>query len=186
MNSQSLAPLHQNRLNHRTKILILANPTSGGYNANIIAKITTRLEAAGHEVDLHLTQRAGEIGELCSNLSTEVDTLVIAGGDGSINEAITGFQDKAVTTKLAVIPFGTANVLALELGLPKRVGAIADVILKQKTAPLHYGFVNGRPFILMASAGFDAEVVHERPARSQKAFWQIGLHSNSFPALLLT
>jgi len=145
------------------KVLIMANPTSGGYNADLLDQVRIRLEDLGCKTEIRLTRHAGEIGDLCSDPDLRVRTLVVAGGDGSINEALTGFQDHPEPPQLAVIPFGTANVLALELGLPRSAKAIAEMIFNGRTKPLHFGLANGRPFVLMASTGFDAEVVHAVP-----------------------
>ncbi|WP_209001145.1 YegS/Rv2252/BmrU family lipid kinase [Stappia sp. BW2] len=145
------------------KVLIIANPTSGGYNAELLDDVRNRLEDLGCKTEIRLTRRAGEIGDICSDPSLPVQTLVVAGGDGSVNEALTGFQNHPAPPQLGIIPFGTANVLALELGLPRTAKAIAALIRRGKTRQLHYGLANGRPFVLMASAGFDAEVVHAVP-----------------------
>lgn len=156
-----------------TRILIVANPTSGGYNPKKLSKIQGYLEEAGCDVTLHLTSRAGEIEDLASSQNLETDILVIAGGDGSINEALTGFQTNPSPPDLAVIPAGTANVLALELKLPKGAWAIARSILNRRRQPLHHGLANGHPFILMASAGFDAEVVHGLPLSLKRRFGKL-------------
>ena len=144
-------------------VLIMANPTAGGYRPKLLAKVQEKLQAGGCKVTLHLTSHAGEIGEVCADPKLAVGLLVIAGGDGSINEALAGFQSNPAPPDLAVIPFETANVLACELGLPRRSGAIAGAILRRRTKPLHAGLANGHPFVLMASSGFDAEVVHGIP-----------------------
>ncbi|ADZ71806.1 diacylglycerol/lipid kinase family protein [Polymorphum gilvum] len=145
------------------KVLIVANPTSGGYRPRFLDAVRAHLAAGGCEVEVRLTTRAGEIGEICADPRLAVGILAVAGGDGSVNEAITGFQSNPMPPDLAVIPFGTANVLAHELGLPTSAEGLARMMLRRKTAPLHYGLANGRPFVLMASAGFDAEVVHAVP-----------------------
>lgn len=145
------------------QVLILANPTSGGYRPDDLEEIRSLLEKAGVQVTLHLTTRAGEIGEVAANPRLSASVLAVAGGDGSVNEAVTGFQSNPNPPDLAVIPCGTANVLAHELGLPQKPAQIARAILGGKRTPLHVGFANGRPFILMASMGFDAEVVHGVP-----------------------
>lgn len=144
-------------------VLIMANPTAGGYRPDLLADVQARLEQAGCHVTLRLTSHSGEIGDVCANPQLAVNVLVIAGGDGSINEALAGFQTNPAPPDLAVIPSGTANVLAHELKLPTKAEAIADTILRHNTAPLHAGLANGHPFVLMASAGFDAEVVHAVP-----------------------
>jgi len=141
-------------------VLILANPTSGSFRPKLLEGIRNRLAEAGCNAVIRLTRRAGEIGETCADSKLAVNVLVVAGGDGSINEALTGFQTNPAAPDLAIIPFGTANVLARELKLPFGAEAIANMILQHQVAPLHLGLANGRPFVLMASAGFDAEVVH--------------------------
>ncbi|MFD1695271.1 diacylglycerol/lipid kinase family protein [Roseibium aestuarii] len=145
------------------RVLIVANPTSGGYDPRRLERIMTYLRNAECTVDLHLTSHAGEIESLAADPLLALDVLAIAGGDGSVNEALTGFQRNDAPPDLAVIPAGTANVLAHELGLPRRPLAIARSILAHRTRPLHFGLANGHPFVLMASAGFDAEVVHGVP-----------------------
>jgi YegS/Rv2252/BmrU family lipid kinase len=145
------------------KVLIIANPTSGGYKADLLDQVRIRLEDLGHRTEIRLTRHAGEIGDICADPDLHVTALVVAGGDGSINEALNGFMEHPAPPPLAIIPFGTANVLALELSLPRRARAIAQMISSGRTKPLHYGLANGRPFVLMTSAGFDAEVVHAVP-----------------------
>lgn len=145
------------------KILIVANPTAGGFNAPALDRVRNGLERAGYKVTLHLTSHAGEMGEICSAPTFDAGTLVIAGGDGSVNNALSGLQSQPKTPNLAIIPCGTANVLAHELRLPKKPKKIIDMLTAGKTVPLHAGLANGHPFVLMASSGFDAEVVHAIP-----------------------
>lgn len=154
-------------------ILVIANPTAGGFNAKTLEDIATRLRAGGHRVQVQLTRRAGEIGTTCADPALKADVVVIAGGDGSVNEAITGFGDRPDPPALAVIPFGTANVLARELKLPFKPERISEMILSGRSKPLHYGLANGHPFVLMASAGFDAEVVHAIPLDLKRRFGKL-------------
>ena len=152
------------------KVLIVANPTAGGYRTDLLEQVREGLAAAGFDAVLHLTTHAGEIGEICKSPDFDASLLVIAGGDGSVNDALAGLQDNPLPPTLAVIPFGTANVLALELKLPKRAEDIVRMIVAGRTTPLHSGTANGHPFVLMASSGFDAEVVHGLPL-SLKRRW---------------
>ncbi len=144
-------------------MLVLANPTAGGYRRDTLDTLAAELTRRGIAVTVHLTRRAGEIADLCARPDASVATIVVAGGDGSVNEAIAGFEKVAAPPALAVVPFGTANVLAHELRLPFDATALAGVIGRRRTRPLYYGLANGRPFVLMVSAGFDAAVVHTVP-----------------------
>ncbi|WP_208999863.1 diacylglycerol/lipid kinase family protein [Stappia sediminis] len=155
------------------RILIIANPTAGGFNARTLEEIAEKLRTGGHHVHIQLTRRAGEIGATCAGPTLKADVVVIAGGDGSINEAITGFGERADPPALAVVPFGTANVLAQELKLPFKPARIAEMILADRRKPLHYGLANGHPFVLMASAGVDAQVVHAIPLDLKRRFGKL-------------
>lgn len=155
------------------EILILANPTAGTFDAALLEKVCRLLADKGRPVRLHLTQRAGEIGTICADASVTAATVVVAGGDGSVNEALGGILRRPTPPALAVIPFGTANVLAQELRLPFKAAAIAAMILGGRRVPLHHGLANGRPFVLMASAGFDAEVVHAVPLALKRRFGKL-------------
>lgn len=147
----------------RSGVLVLANPTAGGFRRETLDTLSAELTRRGIPVTVHLTRRAGEIADLCSRPDAAIGTIVVAGGDGSVNEAIGGFERVATPPALAVVPFGTANVLAHELRLPFDAVELAGVIGRRRTRPLYYGLANGRPFVLMVSAGFDAAVVHTVP-----------------------
>jgi len=155
------------------RILILANPTAGAFRRVKLDAVTRHLASAGHHVTVQLTRRAGDIRETCQTLPDRFDLVVIAGGDGSVNEALAGFQRVTAPPDLAVIPFGTANVLALELKLPRRAKALAAMISTGRTMPLHFGEANGHPFVLVVSAGYDAAVVHGLPLGLKRRFGKL-------------
>lgn len=154
-------------------ILIVANPTAGGFRRSRLERLTIRLAEAGARARLMLTHHAGEIGEICARPPPGVDTIAVAGGDGSINEAVSGLTTLARPPALAIVPAGTANVLAWDLGIPRAPDRLARLILAGRTAPLHHGLANGRPFVLMASAGFDAAVVHAVPLALKRRFGKL-------------
>ena len=83
--------------------------------------------------------------------------MVVAGGDGTANEAANGLL-AAGGGRLALIPLGTANVLAAELGIDGLDGAAAAVAAGRALG-YRPGLANGRGFLMMAGAGFDAHVV---------------------------
>ena len=137
---------------------IVANPTAGHHEKKAIASIAQRLRDAGREVEIVETDRTGSLREFAR--TCDARTLLVAGGDGSVNEAVTGLLERAEPRPvLGIIPQGTANILGAELGLPGDVEGLVDVFLNFRLGRLHLGLANGRPFVLMASVGFDAEVV---------------------------
>ncbi|WP_181705899.1 diacylglycerol/lipid kinase family protein [Chthonobacter rhizosphaerae] len=143
------------------RVLVVANPIAGGFRYKALERYAARLDTLGVRVTVWLTRYAGNLTEIAEELDPGVDTLVVGGGDGSINEAVTGLLRRPhPAPALGVLPFGTANVLAHELALPFRPEAMADATVARRLAPLHLGRIGDRPFILMVSAGFDGDVVH--------------------------
>jgi diacylglycerol kinase family enzyme len=86
-----------------------------------------------------------------------VDAVVAAGGDGTINEVANALTGGPLP--LGIIPLGTANVLAMELGIGPTAEAAAAAIAGGQCLTISPGLVNGRQFLLMAGVGVDAEVV---------------------------
>jgi YegS/Rv2252/BmrU family lipid kinase len=83
--------------------------------------------------------------------------VAACGGDGTVNEVINGLTGRNLA--LAVIPLGTANVLAEEIGLARDPAKIAATLAHGPIRTVHVGRANGRRFTMMAGIGFDAVVV---------------------------
>ncbi len=146
------------------RIVILANPAAGRSNRASLSRLAAELSAPARQIEIVECAGPGDIGRLARQV--EADYLFVAGGDGSVNDVVAGLlaRDKPRPV-LGVIPQGTVNVLARELGLPNEPAALARAYLSNRRGKLHLGLANDRPFILMASAGLDARVVHAiRPA----------------------
>jgi diacylglycerol kinase (ATP) len=140
------------------RLLIIFNPTCGWRRRRRFAAVLSRLRARGCQATVLETAAPGDAERLAAAADPgRYDLLVVAGGDGTINEAINGLGDRRLP--LAILPLGTANVLAAELGLGADPDAIARTIVLGVARPVTVGIANGRRFVLMAGAGFDALVV---------------------------
>ncbi len=140
---------------------IILNPIAGARRSALLNAVVERLKQGGAEVTVELTERPGHATELARRAAErgQADVIVAAGGDGTINEVARGLLGQGVP--LAIIPLGTANVLAIELSLRPRAAEIADMLL---TGPAHLvgtGLVGGEIFLLMVGIGFDGVVVHD-------------------------
>lgn len=144
----------------RRFIHIILNPTAGRRKRGLLDDVVARLEAAGADVTVELTQAAGHATELAraAARSGKADVIVAAGGDGTINEVARGLLGQGVP--LGIVPLGTANVLAVEIGLPPRAEEIASMLLGGPAELIGTGLVQGKIFLLMAGIGFDGEIVH--------------------------
>lgn len=143
------------------RVHIIANPASGGGRGAAMAEAFRReLDARGEDVVLTVTKRAGDGESVAAH--SDAECLVSVGGDGTANEVLNGLDGRDVS--LAILPMGTANVVARELGLNAKPSRLADLIAHQTVRRVDVGVVNGRRFLLGAGAGLDAAVtkrVHE-------------------------
>ena len=145
---------------------MLFNPIAGRGRAVAVAgAIAARLEALGHAAVEHRSEHAGHISALAAEVAGAVDRVLVLGGDGSLREAAAGLLRLPADARpeLGVLPFGTGNVVARELGLPlDPVGAV-DVLAASASKPWDVGVARGEGgeesvFLAMAGAGFDAAI----------------------------
>lgn len=146
------------------RVLVVFNPTAGRRGGRLAA-ILAALEAQDCEVVLRKTAGPGDATRIARDESRGFDVLAVAGGDGTINEAANGLAELGPDAPaLAVLPFGTANVLAHEIGLGLDEARVARTVATGRTETVHLGTVSeprgtARRFLLMAGIGFDAAVV---------------------------
>jgi diacylglycerol kinase (ATP) len=169
---------------YRQPVLIY-NPAAGTFRRNpqrILQRTIDALERANAKPRLLPTQCAGDATALARRaIADGADLVVVMGGDGTINEAVNGMVHSAVP--LAVLPAGTANVVAMEMGLGGRPYKVAERIgslVERRVALGRLCNGNGsRYFLAMGGAGLDAKIVsdlHEGlKARTGKlAYWVAG------------
>jgi diacylglycerol kinase (ATP) len=131
---------------------------------------TTR--TAGHLVDVHVTFERGDARELARIASAKgPDVVVAAGGDGTLNEVVNGLD--GYDTPLGIIPLGTANDFATQIGIPRDARHAMDVILSSKPVRIDTASLNGRRFLNVSAAGVGAEVTAGTPARSKRRFGRL-------------
>ncbi|HFQ80303.1 MAG TPA: hypothetical protein ENK33_02880 [Desulfobacterales bacterium] len=138
------------------RLKFIANPAAGSHQAGIIERAAEYMRRQGAEVEVFLTEYAGHAGELAAD-TAGFERLVVAGGDGTINEVINGMMPEP--RPVAVIPMGTANVLALECALPEELAAQCALAVRGKPRLATLGRAGERYFLLMAGAGMDAAAV---------------------------
>jgi YegS/Rv2252/BmrU family lipid kinase len=147
-------------------MLIVYNPTAGRRRAQLLWRVLDVMAANGVHLDLAETRHAGHAVELARSAAARGTRLVVAaGGDGTIAEVANGLNGSPC--RLGVVPLGTANVLAHELGLPFAPRAVAAALAFGRTRCVWPGIATGaagsRVFVQMLGAGFDAQVVQKLP-----------------------
>jgi len=99
----------------------------------------------------------GDVERLAREAEADFEIIIAAGGDGTLNAVVNGLA--AAPRPVAVVPLGTVNVLAREIGLPRHSEQLAELIATGVAQPIWPGRVGSRMFLTMASSGFDAETV---------------------------
>ncbi|NOZ11567.1 MAG: diacylglycerol kinase family lipid kinase [Gammaproteobacteria bacterium] len=138
------------------RISVIFNPTAGGRRHQRLQAVIALLQGSGSEVMLQPTGRPGD-AESFARDAKDVDVIVAAGGDGTINEVANGLLGRDIP--LALLPMGTANVIAAEIGLGVAPQQIAETILWGAIQKISLGRIDGRVFIAMVGVGYDARVV---------------------------
>lgn len=138
------------------RILIQRNPTSGsGRGATELRKLIRELRAMRYRV--RLFARRENLDEFLSrpDVKATVTCLVAAGGDGTV----ASLAHRHSEYPIAVLPLGTENLVARHLKIPRCGRTVAEMIKQNKVKYFDTGFVNDQRFLVMVSAGVDAEVV---------------------------
>lgn len=144
------------------RVMILYNPIAGaGRAAEIAEALETPLGAAGHATTVAETSLAPP-EEWLDGALAEVDLLVVVGGDGAVRLA--SASAARTGTPIYHFPFGTENLFAREFGADRSEPRLVAAIERFEVRRVDVGEANGSPFLLMASVGFDAEVVHDLAA----------------------
>jgi YegS/Rv2252/BmrU family lipid kinase len=144
---------------HRATFLV--NPAARGVAKRLDADRAVRyLRKRGLDVDVRTPRSPEEMTREAARSAERGDGLLfVAGGDGSLRDAACGLMGS--DTALAPVPAGTVNVFARETGLPLGVRTAIDAHLAGRVVRIDLGRAGDRPFLLMASAGWDAEVVRQ-------------------------
>ena len=126
----------------------------------------------GHLVEVLPTFEAGDATMLASAAARRgVDVVAAAGGDGTVNEVVNGLDGYDVP--LGIIPVGTANDFARQVGIPADADHAMDVILQRKPKRLDTASLNGRRFLNVSTGGVGAEATAETPSEAKESLGAI-------------
>jgi YegS/Rv2252/BmrU family lipid kinase len=149
------------------RIAVILNPAARGERAQ---RLRARIEAFGEGAVLQATTCCGEAESLArAAVQDGFDTIVAAGGDGTVNEVVNGIAGTDVM--LGLLPLGTMNVFATELGLPVNdLEACWQIVQGNATRRVDLPSANGKHFVQLAGVGFDAQVVQETSQAFKRSF----------------
>ena len=156
------------------RCMLIVNPSAGPVNFQPqLPAVLNHLEDRGCSATLHYTEYPGEATRYAERAREEgLDVVFVVGGDGTINEVVNGIACSQVA--LGVLPGGTGNVWARELGLPRlsvlHLQPLIDSIqalVPGATRRIDLGRANGRYFLQWAGLGLDAAVTYAMEPRTR-------------------
>ena len=176
---------------------IIINPRSRSGRGLKIWKeaVEPRLHEEGIAYRNYFSEKSGDVarlaGEITSAASGKPLTLIVLGGDGTVNEALSGIKDTSQVT-LGYIPTGSSNDLARDLGIPKDPLEALELILHKGSVhtmdlgAVTYADGETRPFIVSCGIGFDAAVCEEAlHSRMKNIFNKLGLGKLTYLGIAL-
>ena len=152
------------------KLLFFVNPSAGkeGIRTHLL-DVINRFTAAGYLVTVHPTQAPAELTAYLQQQGGGYELAVCCGGDGTLNEAVTGLMAMPEEARplLGYIPAGSVNDFATSLHLPKDIPGAVQVILEGSPFSCDLGQFNDRYFCYVAAFGAFTNVSYETPHKSK-------------------
>lgn len=147
--------------------VVILNPAA---NSDRARRWRTRVDDLAQNCQICTTSRRGEAETLARNAAAEGFTkIVAAGGDGTINEVVNGLA--GTPAMLGLLPMGTVNVFAMELGLPSHdLASCWRIIEGNSTRVVDLPSANGKHFVQLGGVGLDAQAVKETSASLKQNF----------------
>ena len=150
------ARFHEYESKEQKGSLILNGKVAGN---DALRAAVARQRKAGHRIEVRVTWEKADAWRFVSEAG-EVDLLIAAGGDGTLNEVLHGLMDLPEVTRpiLGIVPLGTANDFATGCGIPRDPAKALALCMRGEAVPIDVGKANDHWFINAASSGFGAEI----------------------------
>jgi diacylglycerol kinase (ATP) len=151
-----------------TNTIVILNPTAG--SPETFRDWQERVESVARGCPIRITSHAGEAEDLARRAVEEGFTrIAAAGGDGTVNQVANGLAGS--NAALGLLPLGTVNVFAMELGLPLHSLELCwDIINGTNMRSVDLPSANGKYFVQLAGVGLDAQVVKETSLAFKRSF----------------
>ncbi len=159
----------------KKKILFIINPISGiGKQKSIENALPQMLDMNKYEHEIRYTEKVNHAKEISAQASKEgFDIIVAVGGDGTLGEVASGILH--TNTAMAVIPAGSGNGMARELGIPRNIKKAFDIINNGHIETIDTALLNGNTFVSTAGSGFDAHVANMFSVGEKRGFFRYAM-----------
>ncbi len=151
---------------------LIINPKAGKQISEEKAnEISSLLKERGYKTDVYFTEHRSHASEISQNCAADYDVIICCGGDGTLNETVSGIVNTIDPPPLGYIPTGTTNDFAKTLKLTKNLPAAANIISAEKATLLDVGLLNKEKyFTYIASFGAFTKVSYETPQSVKNKF----------------
>lgn len=158
---------------------IIYNPTSGReLFRKHLPEVLEKMEKAGYETSCHATTCEGDAIQAATfAVERKFDLVIAVGGDGTLNEVVSGIAKFEDRPKVGLIPMGTTNDFARAVHIPRDITKAVDIILKGDSIPVDIGLMNDdRYFINIAGGGRLTELTYEVPSKLKTVLGQMAYY----------
>ena len=155
------------------KCVIIMNPNSGKKKKVDYKNLYDILRKYDYDGEIKFTKASKDAINIVKNLSNDVDLVISAGGDGTLNEVVTGnsLRDKKLT--LANLPLGTTNDVGNMYGLSKNCLKSLELLLTGKQKKIDVCTINDNPFVYVACLGDYIDLTYNTPRELKKKYGKI-------------
>ena len=168
------------------KIMVIINQTSGGEKA-LDYKVKLENKARDHfeHVEIKITEKAQDATNFAEEASQErYDAVLVFGGDGTVNEVISGIAEKDYIPKLAIIPGGTGNLITKLLEINQDIDGAIDELDFNSTNKIDIGKSNGNYFGYIFSIGSLPEAIHNVGIEGKTKFGMLAYAINTMKSVV--
>lgn len=155
----------------KRKLLFIFNPKSGkGLIKNHLVEILDVMIKAGFDTTIYVTQERGDATRKVVEYGASYDRIICSGGDGTLDEVVTGMRNAELHIPLGYIPAGSTNDFAKSLNIPNDMVKATEIAVGEKVFPCDVGQFNDDTFVYIAGFGLFTEISYETPQELKNTF----------------
>ncbi len=156
------------------KVLFIFNPHSGkGLIREDLLDIIDTMVKAGFDLTVYTTQSQGDAIHKLEQDAGKFDRIICSGGDGTLDEVVTGIIRSGANVPIGYIPAGSTNDFANSLGIPKEMRLAAQTAVAGTRFPCDVGYFNGDTFVYVAAFGLFTEVSYKTSQQMKNALGHV-------------
>ncbi len=156
------------------KCVIIMNPASGKKKKiNNLKNLYDILRKYGYETEIKVTKAKFDAIRIVKELDDDIDLVISAGGDGTLNEVVTGNTQRIKKLTLANLPMGTTNDVGNMYGLSRNINENLEKILQGKAKNIDICYINNTPFVYVACLGDYIDMAYNTPRELKKKYGKI-------------